>query len=209
MTNTNAPTEKAAGVHGRSADGTERSDSSEPPQSSEPSSTKPSGHAHKASDEPGAQTLTIDLIDTTRTLKAAASEWLHEYSLKACARAGIVGGSLRVKFVHDEAMADAHKKHCGVGGTTDVITFNLNEDGATTLNADLLVCIDEAARHAEGRRLSVKRELLLYILHGVLHCLGQDDTDDKSYAKMHELEDEILEDIGVGAAFRGYGGGGA
>ena len=212
MTNTNAATEKTSGVRGRSSDGNERSGSSEPqepPQPSEPSSTKPPAPARDAGDTPGARPLTIEFIDQARALDSKDASWLHEYSLKACARAGVVGGSLRVKLVGDDAMARAHEKHCGVPGTTDVITFNLHEDGNTTLDADLLVCTDEAARQADGRRLSIKRELLLYVLHGVLHCLGQNDTDAKSYAKMHELEDEILEDIGVGATFRGYGGGGA
>ena len=47
----------------------------------------------------------------------------------------------------------------------------------------------------------VERELLLYIIHGILHCLGEDDHDDDAYARMHAREDDLLEAIGVGRTF--------
>jgi len=42
---------------------------------------------------------------------------------------------------------------------------------------------------------------LLYVVHGVLHCLGHDDHDEAGYASMHALEDRVLYAIGVGATF--------
>jgi probable rRNA maturation factor len=61
--------------------------------------------------------------------------------------------------------------------------------------------VDEARRQAAGRALPVERELLLYCVHGVLHCLGYDDHDDAEYVRMHAEEDRILEAIGVGRTF--------
>ena len=101
-------------------------------------------------------------------------------------------------------MAGAHQRYAGVSGTTDVLTFDLAESGAGRLDADLLVCFDEAARQAAGRGHDVATELLLYIVHGVLHCLGQDDHDPAAASRMHAEEDRVLEAIGVG---RVYGGG--
>ncbi len=109
-------------------------------------------------------------------------------------------GEVRVRLVGDEEMAAAHERHTGVSGTTDVLTFDLS-DGDGWLDVDILVCVDEAARQGLQRGISAERELLLYIVHGVLHCLGYDDHTDEQSRRMHAREDEILERIGVGATY--------
>lgn len=101
-------------------------------------------------------------------------------------------------------MAAAHEQYSGIAGTTDVLTFDLAEGGSArgaALDVDILVCVDEARRQGTDRGHEVERELLLYILHGVLHCLGHDDHDDDAFERMHAEEDRILTAIGVGPTF--------
>jgi rRNA maturation RNase YbeY len=69
------------------------------------------------------------------------------------------------------------------------------------LDTDIMVCLDEGSRQAEHRGYAVERELLLYIVHGVLHCLGYDDDDDESFREMHAMEDAVLSAIGIGPTF--------
>src|SRR6185369_8183115 len=97
-----------------------------------------------------------------------------------------------VRVVGDEEMAAAHQRFSGVAGTTDVLTFDLTEAGGA-LDVDLLVCFDEASRQAASRGHGVERELLLYVVHGVLHCLGHDDHEEAAAARMHAEEDRVLE----------------
>lgn len=104
-------------------------------------------------------------------------------------------------------MAAAHSGFLGVDGTTDVLTFDLTEPGQPDLDVDILVCVDEARRQGAARGHGVERELLLYIVHGVLHCLGHDDHDPSAAARMHAEEDRILEAVGVGPTYAtGRGG---
>jgi probable rRNA maturation factor len=98
-------------------------------------------------------------------------------------------------------MAELHLFHSGVEGTTDVLTFDLRQGAAGPLEVEIVACLDEARRMAGAG--PVERELLLYLLHGALHCLGHDDHDPEGFARMHEREDEILLAIGVGAVFDG------
>ncbi|MEM1165145.1 MAG: rRNA maturation RNase YbeY [Planctomycetota bacterium] len=129
--------------------------------------------------------------------------WLEETAARAIDTLG-AHGSVSIRLVGDEEMAAAHLRHCAEPGTTDVITFDATAgDAARTraLDADLLVCVGEARRQAIARNLTFEREVLLYILHGVLHCLGEDDHEDAAFARMHAREDRILEAIGVGATF--------
>lgn len=114
------------------------------------------------------------------------------------------GGEVRVKVVGDAEMAEAHVRYSGVEGTTDVLTFDLSEGASARggpLDVDILVCADEARRQALEQGHEPVREMLLYVLHGVLHCLGHDDHTDDGFARMHAEEDRILAEIGVGATF--------
>ena len=76
-----------------------------------------------------------------------------------------------------------------------------------SIEADVVVCVDEAARRSAELGHSLERELLLYALHGVLHCAGFDDQTDEGFEAMHAEEDRILSVIGVGPTFdRGSSG---
>ncbi len=146
----------------------------------------------------------IELFDSTRRLHAGDLLWLRGQLEGALEVLG-PPGEVRVRIVADPEMAHAHERYKGVEGTTDVLTFDLSggDDGTDdgTLDTDILVCIDEAERQARGRGHEPARELLLYALHGVLHCLGHDDHDEAAAARMHRAEDEVLERLGVGVTY--------
>ena len=111
-----------------------------------------------------------------------------------------VAGEVRARLVADDEMSALHVRHTGVPGTTDVLTFDLAETPGT-LDVDLVLCVDEARRRAHEYGHDATRELALYLVHGVLHCLGHDDHDEAGYARMHTLEDELLTAAGVGRVF--------
>ena len=148
----------------------------------------------------------VDLAQSTaalRRLDGSAIAWLLEHAQRAGEHLG-VRGELRVRVVGDAEMAAAHERHLRKASTTDVLTFDLAEGGSAQgepIDADVLVCLDEAARRAAEHGHMVERELLLYIVHGLMHCLGEDDQDRAAYERMHAREDAVLAAIGVGATF--------
>lgn len=150
-------------------------------------------------DRPPAERV-VDLTDPGALLDPTDARWLRDTAERAVALLG-AGGEVRVKVVADAEMADAHLRYADTPGTTDVLTFDLSES-AGALDTDIMVCFDEAARRAAERAHDTRRELLLYIVHGVLHCLGHDDHDEEDFRRMHAAEDELLERLGVGATFR-------
>jgi len=176
----------------------------------------------------------VDLVDATGRLSPAETERLcglaeraAAITLARAARAareigprltppmggpGEDGSQLRVRVVDDAEMAAAHERHMNAPGTTDVIPFDAADGAAARgepLDADVLVCLDEARRQAERRRTEYVHELLLYVVHALLHCLGHDDRDDAAFARMHAEEDRILTELGVGAVFDASRDGGA
>lgn len=141
------------------------------------------------------------LIDNTRRLAPNTLDWLARHAERAMSLLD-TSGEIRARIVHDDEMARAHEQHCNAPGTTDVITFDLRDDPTDALDTDIFLCLDEAQRQAALRNHPVERELLLYIVHAILHCLGHDDHDDESFQLMHAREDEILAALGIGTTFR-------
>lgn len=171
--------------------------------------------AGESADDPGPRpedpARSIHIDDPLGRLSVAQASWLEGVAKRALEASG-ARGEVRIRIVDDAEMATAHRRHCGVEGTTDVITFDLRSEpggpegpGANGVNGaldtDLLVCADEAERQSSSRGIAPEREILLYIIHGVLHCLGYDDHDEDASRRMHEREDEILAAIGVGATY--------
>ncbi|MFG0307344.1 MAG: rRNA maturation RNase YbeY [Phycisphaerales bacterium JB040] len=150
-----------------------------------------------------APVLCAHWLDPDRLLTPAQTAWLEDASARvldvAASRFG-VRGELRVRVVDDRAMTQAHRRHCELDSTTDVLTFDLSES-EHEIDTDVLVCLDEGVRRAGELGHPPERELLLYALHALLHCVGHDDHDPEAYQAMHALEDELLERAGVGATF--------
>lgn len=168
----------------------------------------PEGGAFADEDVPSRTALSVELLDATRRLSPMDLAWLTNHISLCCKILRCVGG-LRIRIVNDAEMAAAHEEFSGIPGTTDVLTFDLGTeplaadepaDGAV-LDTDILVCLDEAARQGAARGHTPARELLLYAVHGVLHCLGHDDHDEAAAARMHAEEDRVLSAVGVGPTY--------
>lgn len=109
---------------------------------------------------------------------------------------------LSLALVGDATMSDLHERFMGVPGPTDVLTFPLDEDARGRATAgEVVVCVPEARRRAGAEGTDLRREVLLYALHGVLHLCGYDDRKPADFARMHRTEDQILTRIGIGAVF--------
>jgi len=119
--------------------------------------------------------------------------------------------AVTVRVVDDAAMSALHARHRADPTTTDVLTFDLTDEGDPCVTVDVVVCADEARRRAVDLGHAFECELLLYVLHGLLHVAGFDDRTPDAHDAMHAEEDRILRAAGIGAVFApdGSRGGGA
>jgi probable rRNA maturation factor len=142
----------------------------------------------------------VDIIWAGAGSCALDLPWLTRKLVAVCNLIDRPIDRLAVRIVADAEMARLHEKHTGVPGTTDVLTFD-NPAPGSPLDVDIAVCVDEAGRRAAELGHTVERELLLYAVHGLLHCLGFDDHDPGNGERMHAEEDRLLEAAGVGRTF--------
>ena len=89
---------------------------------------------------------------------------------------------VEVTIVSDKTIAQVHLDFMGLPEATDVITFHHGEIVASAETAQ--------ARGAELGH-SVEAELGLYIVHGLLHLKGFDDTSAREAARMHRVQHRI------------------
>lgn len=171
---------------------------------------------------PGSPVVDVSVVDRSGTVGAGDVSWLEGMVAAAVGvlergeLPGVVmvrGGVVRVGLVSEREMARAHAAHLGEAGPTDVLTFDMREasegGGEAEVDVEIMVCVDEARRRAVEIGHEARREMLLYVVHGLLHVLGHDDGDASSSSAMHVLEDAILERIGVGATYGCANGDGA
>ena len=109
---------------------------------------------------------------------------------------GKAGRALSVALVNDDEIARIHLDFLGVPGPTDVVSFPL-EDEQDDLLGEVVVSTDTAAREARKRKLTLDREVLLYVVHGILHLCGYDDVSRKDETLMRKRECEVLADWGL------------
>ncbi len=92
-------------------------------------------------------------------------------------------------------IAALNRRYLSHGGATDVLSFDMSEGGGKGIAAQIIVCGDIAARRAEAMGCSAQRELMLYVVHGLLHLMGHEDATVRGAAKMHAREDELLDEF--------------
>ena len=88
-------------------------------------------------------------------------------------------------FVSKNKICALHNEFFQDPSPTDCISFPHDDK----LLGEVFVCPQTAIDYASLKHLDVYDELALYIIHGILHCLGMDDiapTDRKAMRKMEK-----------------------
>lgn len=121
--------------------------------------------------------------------------------IRRAARAVLTGekiksASLSLAFVDDATSERVNREFLNHVGPTDVITFPL---GTKPLQGELVIGVGVAERVAAERGHSVRHELALYVIHGVLHLCGYDDKKPRPLRLMRQREAYYLEILGLPA----------
>ena len=148
--------------------------------------------------------LVVELFDSAGLVSQSSQSEIANLAKRALASFPNQG-EIRVRVVDDTQMSADHEQFSGITGTTDVLTFDLSEPTddfqSKVLDVDLTICFDEAQRQSTQLSHRIEHELLLYIIHGTLHCLGYNDHDQDEYQRMHEKEDSLLSTLGLPPTF--------
>ncbi len=124
---------------------------------------------------------------------------LPEAEIRRALRTGLEmearDAELSVALVGDEEIAELNRRFLARDGVTDVLAFSY-ESSEDALNGEIVVNAELAVRVAASKPHGPEDELLLYIVHGLLHLLGYDDHDPDDTHRMRAREQDILTAVG-------------
>ncbi len=90
---------------------------------------------------------------------------------------------LEIAFVDTVESDRIHREFMNVPGETDVITF---------LHGELIICPAVAQRQAQEHGEPLMRELLRYIIHGMLHLAGHLDDAPEVRNVMEQAQEKLV-----------------
>ena len=98
--------------------------------------------------------------------------------------------SLVFAFFSDEDLKTLNIKHLSHDYYTDVISFD--ESKNNTLNGNIAISVERVADNASKYSVSFEEELRRVMIHGVLHFIGYNDSNDNETKAIRKKEDYAL-----------------
>ncbi|MBR0459113.1 MAG: rRNA maturation RNase YbeY [Victivallales bacterium] len=107
---------------------------------------------------------------------------------------GTESGVLHIVLTAPATMIRLNESYLNHQGITDVLTFDLRDEllDPDECAAEIYVSPDYAAKACSQFGNSLSRELVLYMVHGMLHLAGEDDLDETSRKSMRAAETRVL-----------------
>jgi probable rRNA maturation factor len=93
---------------------------------------------------------------------------------------------VEVALVDDETSDRVHRDFMNIEGPTDVITFH---------HGEIVISAEVADRHATEYGEPLTREILRYLVHGLLHLAGYDDQEPEQREAMEQEQERIVAEI--------------
>lgn len=105
----------------------------------------------------------------------------------------VLEAELSLAFVTDQKIKTLNKKYLRHDYVTDVLAFDLRENlKDKKLVGEIVISTGRVAANAKKYGAAQSQELILYVIHGILHLLGYRDHEPKDTWKMRKKEEDIL-----------------
>ena len=107
----------------------------------------------------------------------------------------IKNASLSFVFVTSPQIKSLNKRFLHRSYETDVLSFDLGGGVSKVLIGEIIISVDMAVKNAKVFDNDLNHEIVLYIIHGILHLLGYDDHKPTDIKRMRVKEKEILQHL--------------
>ncbi len=113
-------------------------------------------------------------------------KFLEKVAEKTLKILGIKIPEISIVLVGDAKIKELNRKYRKRNKVTDVLAFDYGE---------IFICLPQAKRQAKELGHTLKKELAILLIHGILHVAGYDDKTKKDYNKIASKQEEIWEKI--------------
>jgi rRNA maturation RNase YbeY len=121
------------------------------------------------------------------TQKKLLKNWIKQVIAnenKAC-------DSINFIFTSDKFLLEINKKFLSHNYFTDIVTFNYCTNNL--ISGDIYISLETVKNNSIRFNVSIIEELYRVMVHGVLHLIGYDDSNELEKSIMREKEDFYLD----------------
>lgn len=128
-------------------------------------------------------------------------EGLKKVVKKTLDSEGVTGDvDVNLLLTGDKKIAMLNKRFLGRNEPTDVISFGTKRRLVPSKNlkgfiGEIVISLETAEYNAKRFGTTVKKEIFLYVIHGVLHLMGYGDKTKKEQRIIQEKQNKVLETL--------------
>lgn len=149
--------------------------------------------------------LRVDFVETTRRWRGAlpARTLAKQAIAAALSESGVVlrrGAEASVHLITDAEISALNAQWRGKDAPTNVLSFPAADParvGESKLIGDILIAFETVVREAEEEGKTLSDHFRHLVIHGFLHLLGYDHTEEAQAEAMEALETRALARLGV------------
>lgn len=123
---------------------------------------------------------------------------LNRITRKILSSLGVRQGQVSLAFVTNQKIRVLNKRFLKRDYATDVLAFGSGAGRGPAgkspagIRGEIVISADMAKTNAGRYRVSFQREIVLYVIHGILHLLGYDDHGQIQCRRMRKKEQDML-----------------
>ncbi len=135
-------------------------------------------------------------ITNQQKVKRLNSKTLQKDILSVCRILKLPsGGVISFLFCDNKQIRALNRKYFKKSSDTDVISFPLKDEFSKNYLGEVVVSVEQAVNVAGKYGNSWQKELMLYVIHGILHLIGYTDIRFKERDKMKKKEAQVLKKL--------------
>lgn len=138
--------------------------------------------------------MKIDITNLQKIKKIDVIK-IRGYARNILKEAGVPFKKISVLLCDNAAIKDLNKKFFNKNLATDVISFPLEDHLDEGYLGEIVVSVEEAVILGEKYGNHWEKELVLYLIHGILHLLGDEDQTALGRENMEKKQMDILSKV--------------
>lgn len=127
------------------------------------------------------------LVTNDQSAHKVDVRWLKKEASRILKYLEIGDDELSILLTGDSGIRDLNHQYRDKNQATDVLSFPQDEDAVNekgqVLLGDVVISVETAFRQATDHHLSLQEELILLLIHGILHLMGYDHETSKQDAR--------------------------
>jgi len=131
--------------------------------------------------------ITIEVLNPSSDVAALSKSGLTRFFNSASHAVGVTG-EVEVLLTSDAEMKRLNRTFRGKNKSTDILSFPTPAEIAHEHAGDLAISLDTAARQAAAYGHTLRDELRILLLHGLLHLHGLDHETDSGEMAARETQ---------------------